>query len=352
MAYTLDAFGGIRRQIEAAGAQVDYQQFELEAAWLTLSSNIVTTSITLASLRAQIAATRQLIQAQEKTLALVRGQFKLGGASESDVLAQVNLLAQTRAQLPVLEQNLSVQRHALSVLIGELPNEEGLSAFNLDSLRLPKDLPLSCPSFLVKQRPDVQAAEALLHAASAQIGVQTANLFPQVAITGFEGQQSKLLNKLFLPDNMIWSMATNVSQPLFNGGTLLAQRRAAIAAFEQAYAQYKQTVLQAFQNVADALRAIEHDAITLSDLKAAEKSALESLRLTRKQYQLGGVALLNLLNAERTWQQARISRIQAEASRYTDTAALFQALGGGWWNRRLVGYSPELLKNLQQFKPS
>lgn len=349
-AYTFDLFGGLRRQIEAVGAQVDFQEFELEAAFLTLSSNIVTTAITLASLRDQIGATRQLINAQQKILVLVKGQFQLGGASASDVLAQENLLAQTRSQLPVLEQNLVVQRHALSVLIGEFPNEDGISSFNLDQLNLPKDLPLNCPSLLVKQRPDIKAAEALLHASSAQIGVATANMFPQITLSALEGQQSTFLSALFVPDNNVWSIASNVAQPLFKGGMLMAQRRASIAAYEQAFAQYRQTVLQAFQNVADSLRALEHDALQMKDLKMAETAALKSLNLTRKQFNIGGTTYLNLLNAQRTYQQARIGRIQAQAARYTDTAALFQSLGGGWWNRNLISSSPVLAENLERIK--
>lgn len=349
--YTLDVFGALRRQIEATGAQVDYQQFELEAAFLTLASNIATTTITIASLQEQIMAIQQLIQAEEKTLSLVKKQFSLGGASQADVLLQENQLAQNRSFLPPLKQSLAVNKHALSFLVGELPSEYELPTVDLNSLHLPADLPLSCPSLLARQRPDIRAAESLLHVASAQIGVATANLYPQITLNGSYGQQSKMLGSLFRPDNNIWNIIGAAAQPIFNGGMLMAQQRAAVAAYEQAAAQYKQTVLQAFQNVADALRALEHDAQLLNTQKTAEKSAYDSMALTRQQFRLGGVSYLNLLTAERNYQQARIGRIQAQSARYTDTVSLFQALGGGWWNRCLLNCSPLLASNLGQYRP-
>lgn len=351
VSYTLDVFGGLRRQIEAAGAQVDYQRFELEAAYLTLSANIVTTSITIASLRAQINATQQLIRAQEKTLALVKKQSLLGGASQADVFLQENQLEQTRATLPPLAQSLAVNLHSLSMLIGELPREESLPELDLNSLHLPQDLPLTCPSSLVRQRPDIQAAEAVIHSASAQIGVAIANMLPQVNLTGNYGWQSTKLSDLFRRKNSVWDIAAAVAQPIFNGGSLIAKKRAAIAVYEQAAALYKQTVLQAFQNVADTLRALEHDAQLLKTQRAAEVAASNSLNLTRKQFRLGGVSYLSLLIAERTYQQAIINRIQVQAARYTDTAALFQALGGGWWNRPSLECSQSLIANTNQYRP-
>ena len=350
-AYTLDVFGGIRRQIEAAGAQADYEQFELEAAFLTLSSNIATTAIILASLESQRLATNKLIRVQEHTLNLVKKQFALGGVSKSDVLLQENQLAQTKATLPPIKQNIAINKHILSTLIGELPTEHAIPVLNLDKLNLPTDLPLSCPSLLVRQRPDIRAAESLVHSASALIGVATANLFPQVTINGNYGQQSTSLGTLFKPQNNVWNITGAVAQTIFSGGTLLAQRRAAIAAYEQAAAQYKQTVLQAFQNVADVLRALQHDAQLLKAQKEAEIAALVSLNMIQKQFRLGGVSYLNLLAAERSYQEAVISRIQAQSARYTDTVALFQSLGGGWWNRCLLNCNPLLTSNLQQYRP-
>ncbi|WP_414973670.1 efflux transporter outer membrane subunit [Legionella spiritensis] len=351
VAYTLDVFGGLRRQIEAAGAQVDYQQFELEAAFLTLSANIVTTGITIASLQGQIAATHDLIQSQEKTLAVVKRQLSLGGVSEADVLSQENQLAQTRALLPPLKQNLAQNQHALSVLVGELPAENLLSSLKLDHLHLPSDLPIGIPSLLVRQRPDIRASEALLHAASAYIGVATANLFPQITLTGNYGQQSTTLNTLFQPQNNIWNISSAVAQPIFQGGSLIAQKRAAVAAYQQAAAQYRETVLLSFGNVADVLRALQHDAQLLKAQQAAEVAARKSLKLTQKQFRLGGVSYLNLLTAQQSYQQARLNKIQAQASRFTDTAALFQALGGGWWNRPLLSCNLDVACNTQQYKP-
>lgn len=335
-AYTLDVFGGLRRQIEAVGAQVDFQAFELEAAFLNLSSSIVNTAINIASLDAQIDATRQLIKAQTKTLRIVQGQFNIGSASKADILLQETQLAGSYATLPPLKQSLAQQYHALSILIGELPREDRFPVFKLADLHLPGDLPVSCPSLLTRQRPDVRAAEALLHAASAQIGVATANLFPQITLNGSYGGQSNQLNTLFSPQNIVWNIGANAAQTLFQGGTLLAQRRAAIAAFDQAAAQYRQTVLQAFQNVADSLRALQNDADLLKSQKEVENTALQSLNLTQQSFQLGGASFLDLLISQRAYQVALINRIQAQAARFNDTAALFQALGGGWWNRSLV----------------
>lgn len=333
IAYTLDTFGAARRQIEALRAQVDYQAFLLEGSYLTLTSNIATTAITAASLRAQIQATRQLVLAQEETLAIVKKQYRLGGASGADILTQETTLAQTRATLPPLEQSLAQSLHVLAALIGGFPSETPLPVIELEQLNLPRRLPLSLPSALVRQRPDIRASEALLHAASAQIGVATANLYPQVTINGMYGWESDTASSLFKPHTLTWSIGAQILQPIFNGGALMAKKRQAVAAYEQAEAQYRQTVLQAFQNVADTLRAIENDARAFRAQKQAEIAAQNSLWLIQKQYRLGGISYLSLLNAERQYQQSKIGRIQAQASRYNDTVALFQALGGGWWSK-------------------
>lgn len=332
VAYNLDVFGGLRRQVETYRALVDYQGYELLAAQVTLTSNIVTTAITIASLKAQIKATRDLITSTSHQLDIMRKQFVLGGLSKVDVLTQETFVEQTIATLPPLEQRLAQSQHALSVLIGCIPSESHLPEINLANLSLPKDLPLSIPSNLIKQRPDVQAADALLHQATAQIGVATANLLPTFPINASYGYQSNFLNDLFTSFRNIWSYGITPTQVLFQGGALLAQRRAAIDAMDAALAQYRQTVLQAFQNVADSLRAIENDAKELKAQNKAEIAALNTLNLTQQQFKLGAVNYILLLNAQQTYQQTVINRIQAEAARYTDTAALFQALGGGWWN--------------------
>jgi NodT family efflux transporter outer membrane factor (OMF) lipoprotein len=332
VSYTLDIFGGARRELEALHAQVDYQQFQLIAAYLTLTANIVTTSVTIASIEAQIQATHHLLRAQVNTLAILQKQLHLGGVSRDIVLTQQTLVNQTRATLPPLEKSLSQSCHALSVLVGVFPNGP-LPMIKLDTLFLPARLPVSLPSHLVRQRPDVRASEALLHAAMAQIGVATANLFPQFNITGNDGWESIVASDLFNANNRIWSITGQLTQPIFHGGALFAQRRAAIAAYDQAAAQYRQVVLQAFQNVADTLRALEADARTLRAQKNAENAAYSNLVLTQQQYRLGGASYLALLNAQQQYQSTRIASIQAQAARYNDTAALFQALGGGWWNK-------------------
>lgn len=330
--YTLDVFGGNRRGIEALGAQVEYQNFLLEAANLTLASNIVTTAITEASLRAQIQATRELILLNETSLKIVKQQFQLGGVSRTDVLLQEGQLANVRATLPPLEKTLALTRHSLSVLIGELPSENQLHKFHLLELTLPTQLPVSLPSCLVRQRPDIRASEALLHAASANIGVAVANMLPQITLNGSYGTEANHWSDLFQGNSAIWSYGAQLLQPIFAGGSLNAKRKAAIAAYDQAAAQYQQTVLQAFQNVADTLRSLELDAVTLKRQTEAETAANASMKLAQQQFRLGAINYLTLLNAENQYQLARINRIQAEALRYADTAALFQALGGGWWN--------------------
>lgn len=342
VSYVLDIWGGNRRALEGYSAQVDYQQFLLEAAKLTLTANIVTTAINIASLEAQMAATKNILRAQETQLAIVKKQLKLGGISGVDVATQETQVAQTRATLPPLQQTLATSRNALAALVGRVPSELHLPKFNLNNITLPTQLPMTLPSALVRQRPDIRAQEALLHTASAQIGVATANLLPQVTLSGNDGWDGSKLGHLFTPNNIIWNYGTAILQPIFHGGALLAERRAAIAGFDQAAALYRQTVLQAFQNVADTLEAVKNDAETLRAQTQAEIAARNTLSMTEKQYQLGGVSYLSLLNAQRQYQQSCINRIQAQAARLADTAALYQALGGGWWNpeTETVTYKP------------
>jgi NodT family efflux transporter outer membrane factor (OMF) lipoprotein len=305
----------------------------VEAVYLALTSNLVTTAIREASLRAQLQAMREVLAAQERQLDIIEKQFAAGAIARSTVLVQRTQVAQTRTALPPLEKALAQTRHQLSVYAGKLPGESGMPEFELDSLQLPLDLPVTLPSSLVRQRPDIQASEALLHAASAQIGAATANLYPRVTLSGSVGSAALQAGNLFGPGSGIWSVAAGVLQPIFNGGALTARRRAAIAAYDQAAAQYRSTVLTAFQNVADALRALDLDAASLKAQADAEALARESLELATRQYRLGAVSYLALLDAQRSHQQARVGLVQAQAARYADTAALFQALGGGWWNR-------------------
>ena len=334
VSYTFDFFGGARRELEALQSQVDFQRYQFEGAYITLTSNIVTTVVKEASLRAQVRATQEIVAAQEKQLEMVDRQFQLGAVARTDVLAQQAQLAQTRATLPALEKQLTQTRHQLAVLAGRLPSEAGeLPEFEIDGMQLPQELPISLPSSLVRQRPDIRASEALLHEASAQVGVATANLYPQITLTGSYGSETGKPHNLFKGGTSLWDFGAALLQPLFHGGELSARRRAAVAAYDQAGAQYRSTVQQAFQNVADVLRALDADAKTLKAQAEAEAAARATLDLTEQQFEIGAVSYLSLLNAERQYQQAQISLVQAQAARFADTAALFQALGGGWWNR-------------------
>jgi NodT family efflux transporter outer membrane factor (OMF) lipoprotein len=326
--------------LEGLAAAVDYQRYQVEATYLTLVGNVVTTAIREASLRAQLQATLEVLALQEKQLSVVESQFAAGAIARGAVLTQRTQLAQTRASVPPLEKALAQARHLLSALTGKLPSEPGLPEFRLDSLQLPTELPVTLPSQLVRQRPDIRASEALLHEASAQIGVATANLFPQVTLSASLGSGSNQLSDLLRSSSVVWSVAAGLTQPIFNGGALQARKRAADAAYEQALAQYQSTVLGAFQSVADALRAIESDAQALQAQADAQALAREALDLTTRQYQLGAVSYLSLLDAQRTLQQTLIGLVQAQAARYADTAALFQALGGGWWDAQALAEAP------------
>jgi NodT family efflux transporter outer membrane factor (OMF) lipoprotein len=333
VAYTLDLFGGTRRQTEAVKAQADWQRFQLEAAYLTLTSNLVAAAVQEAGLRGQIATTRHIIDIQTQSLELLRRQLALGQVATADVAAQEAALAQTQASLPALEKQLAQQRDLLARLIGSFPSEKIAAEFELSSLQLPEELPVSLPSKLVQQRPDVRSAEEQLHAASAQIGVAVANRLPNITLSGNLGSSAVAISQLFVPGTGFWSLAAGITQPIFQGGTLLHKQRAAEAAYDQAEAQYRSTVLTAFQNVADTLHAIQSDADAVKAAVASEQAAKKSLTIAHRQLELGDIGYLSLLNAEQTYQQATINLVQALANRYTDTAALFAALGGGWWNR-------------------
>lgn len=333
VSYTLDFFGGARRKVESLCAGVEYQSFLLEAAYLTLTANIVTTAITEASLRGQIQATNELIDLNQQGLNLIKQQFELGAVSKAAVLAQETQLEQVKATLPDLEKNLAITRHSLAILIGSFPSDNCLPNFYLNKMQLPTELPVSLPSQLVQQRPDIRAAEALLHQASAEVGVSTANLYPNITLTGSYGYSSEKLSDMFKNISNVWNYGGQLLQPIFHGGSLRANRRASIDAFDQALAKYKQAVLVGFKNVADSLRALEMDAKTLKAQTLAEKAAADSLKLVQQQFKLGSVNYLALLDAERQYQLVRINRIKAQAARLNDTAALFQAMGGGWWNR-------------------
>jgi len=344
VSYALDVFGGNRRQIEASAASTDYQYFQLEAAYLSLTSNVVTAYVQAASLRGQIDATRDIIRLEREQLDVVQHQFDVGAAAKTDVLTQQSEVATQEATLPPLQKQLEQERHVLLALTGRFPNEGLSTRMTLASLRLPALLPLSVPSLLVERRPDIRAAQAQLHQASAQIGVAVANRLPKITLTASYGTAALTPDAMFSPAAAVWEIVGSGTQPIFHGFTLLHQERAARAAYDQADAQYRNTVLSAFQNVADALRALQLDAATLRAQRNALKAASDTLDLARGQYKLGAITYITLLNAQRSYQQARLAVVQAQAARFADTAALFQALGGGWWNRADAApnpYSPE-----------
>jgi len=342
VSYTLDIFGGGRRQMEAYQAEVDYQRYIYEGTYLTLTANIVTSAIQEASLREQIKATREIIAAEQKQLDVIKKQFELGAVSKAVVLSQETQLAMTKAGLPPIEKQLDLTRHALMVLTGQFPASGQAPEFRLETLHLPESLPVSLPSLLARQRPDIRASEALLHKACAAVGVATANLYPQITLSAGYGFQAIGDAILFGGQSIAWNLGASLLQPIFRGGELTAKRRSAIAAYDQATAQYRQTVLKAFQDVADVLRALESDARTLQAQTEAEAAANAALTLTETQYRLGAVSYPLLLTAQRDYQKTRISLITAQAQQYADTAALFQALGGGWWNRESMSEDAEL----------
>jgi NodT family efflux transporter outer membrane factor (OMF) lipoprotein len=331
--YTPDVFGGTRRQIESVQAQAEVQRQQLEATHLTLSTNLVSTVIQRASTRAQIDATQAMVGASGQQLALLRRQQALGQIGTADVAAQETALAQLRATLPPLEKQWAQQGNQLAVLIGSIPSDAALPDVALDALLLPHELPLSLPSTLVEQRPDIRAATAQMHAASAQIGVAVANRLPSFNLTTGLGSSAQQFSRLFGAGTGFWSLGADVVQPIFDAGTLKHRQRAAEATYEQTAAQYRGTVLVAFQNVADTLNAIDADARAFDAAMAAERAAERSLAIARRQQAAGLVGVLSVLNAELAWRQTSLARIQAQASRLADAAALFQALGGGWWNR-------------------
>jgi NodT family efflux transporter outer membrane factor (OMF) lipoprotein len=333
VSYAIDVAGGARRELEALRAGIDFQRFQLEATFLSLTGNIATTAFREASLREQILATREIVDSQERQAQLVEKQFALGALSRADVLAQRAQVAQTRANLPPLEKALAQTRNQLAVLVGKFPGEAGLPQLELSAFQLPQSLPVSLSSDLVRQRPDIRAAEAILHQTNARIGVAQALMFPQLTLSGSYGVASTRTSNLFDPANVIWNIGAGLLQPIFHAGQLQARKRGAEAAYDQAFAQYQQTVLGAFQNVADVLFALEFDAVALKAQAEAEAAARESLDMTNKQLQFGGTSYLALYNAQRQYEQAKIGLVQAQAARYADTAALFQALGGGWWRR-------------------
>jgi NodT family efflux transporter outer membrane factor (OMF) lipoprotein len=328
ISYVPDVFGANRRAVESLAAQAEANRFQLNATYLTLTANVVTTAVQEASLRAQIAGTERVIALERESLAVLRRELELGAIAEADVYAQEAALALLESSLPPLNKQLNQARDQLAVLTGRLPADFTSAPIALEALSLPADLPLGVPSQLVERRPDVRAAEAQLHAATAQVGVATANLLPQLTITGDIGSTAALFTDLFKSGTGFWNLGAHASQTLFAGGTLVHRKRAAEAALDQAAALYRGAVLTAFQNVADALHALDSDADALQASSRAEEAAQKSLGVARHQLELGSVSYLALLYSEQTYQQAVVALAQARGNRLADTAALFQALGG------------------------
>jgi len=330
LSYSFDVFGGARRAVEAAGANADYQAFEVQATQATLAANVATAALTEADARARIAATHEILTLERTQLDIITQQFQLGGATYSDVLQQRTRVDQTESTLPALEQKLAITRHQLYAYAGMVPGEGGLPTFDLASMKLPQALPVSLPSVLVRQRPDIRAAEAQLHVANANVGIATANLYPQFTLN------ADILTDAFSPVGMAAAIAQGfdlggaATQPLFHGGALNAKRRSAMAARDAAAAQYRGVVLSAFRDVADALKALEYDAQALKTNEAGERDAAESLQLAQAQYRIGSGTFVTLLLAQQDYQQARLALVDAQVARLTDTVALYLALGGGW----------------------
>ena len=332
VSYALDIFGGERRAVESLKAQVDFQRYSVLATYLTLTGNAVNTVIARAGYQAEIEATEEIIKAQQEQVGIAEAQVQAGTVPYSNLLALESQLAAYQATLPALHQKLNQTDHLLAVLSGRTPAEWETPEVALADLVLPAHLPRTLPSELVRQRPDILAAEAQLHASSANIGVATAALFPSFSLNGSYGVNSNTTEKLFTSNSKFWSVGADITAPLFHGGSLSSQRQAAIEANRQSLANYRQTVLAAFAQVADSLRALEHDAETMQAQSRSLIAADEALKLMQVNYAAGVASYLQVLVANGQYYQAKIGYLQGVAQRYQDTVALFVALGGGWWN--------------------
>ena len=329
VSYLLDAFGGNQRRVESLEAQSESQAWQLRAARLTLAANVVNAALQEASLRDQLTATVRLIGIAERQWGLLQSQQQLGAASGAAVLAQETLLRQTEALAAGLKRQLAQQRDLLAVLVGAFPADLQAPAFALSTLSLP-DVPTGVPAGLIERRPDIRAAEAQVHSANAELGVALANMLPQLTLTANYGAGAETLGQLFSASGLLWGLAANLAQPLFQGGTLLHRNHAAQAQLDQALAQYRGTVLNAFQNVADSLEAVHHDADQHVAATRQEQLAQRSLGIAQRQHELGDISTLVLLSAEASSLQATLARVQAHASRLMDVVAVHQALGGSW----------------------
>jgi len=328
VSYALDYTGGTARSVEQQFAQAEYQKQQLSAAYLMVSGNAVMECLRIALLQGEIATVEAILEEDRQNRQLVQVAFDAGSVSRTDVVSAESQLASDATLLPPLRQQLSEARHALSIIMGQFPANEAPAEFDLSKVTLPHDLPVSLPSELVHNRPDILASEAQLHAATAAVGVATSNLYPHIVLSGSLTMQSTILRRLFEGQNNAYNGIGSLTAPLFDGGTLRAEKRAAIDAMQASAANYQQTVLTAFGQVADSLEALDHDAEQLDAQQHAESAARENVDLTRKSYNEGNVGVLQVLDAERLYQNARLGYVRAQAQRYMDTVQLFLALGG------------------------
>jgi NodT family efflux transporter outer membrane factor (OMF) lipoprotein len=326
--YTLDYTGGVARSVEQLQAQAEASHQQLNAAFLSVSGQAVMQAITIASLRAQIATVETILDQDRDNLRLVRSAFEAGSVARIDVVSAESQIASDSALLPPLHQDLAKAHHALSLVLGRSPEKELPADLDLAQIVLPLEIPVSLPSELAHHRPDILAAEARLHAATSAVGIAQSNFYPKIQLTGTVGPQAVTSGGLFDRSSIAWSLISGLTMPLFDGGTLHAQKRAAVDAMRASAASYQETVLEAFTQVADLLDALAHDAEQLDAQDQAQKAAEANLSLTRAAYQEGNVGILQVLDAQRSYQQARLGYVQTMAQRYLDTVQLFLALGG------------------------
>lgn len=325
--YQLDLSGGNRRSLESLAARAEHRRHELEGARLTLAANIATAAISQARLAGQVQSTEALLRAQDEQLHLTRERVRIGQAAPADVLPLQAQVEESRAGLPALRKQLQQNQHLLAVLTGRTPGSAQVPVFTLEDFTLPSELPVVLPSELVRRRPDIQAAESLMHAANAEYGVAVAKMYPQLNLSANLGSQALSAGALFGSGSAVWSLVAQLTQPLFDRG-LPAQKRASLAAFDAAAANYQSVVLESLREVADILRAVENDAEALTSLAKADAAAQGSLESAQKRYALGAASYLELLLAQEKLQQTRIKLISAQAQRLVDSAALYQAMGG------------------------
>lgn len=325
--YQVDYTGGIARSVEQREAVARFQQSEADATYLSLTGSVVTEAMQIAAARAEILAVAELLAEDRTNLDLVRTAFANGSVPRMDVLTAESQLAADEALLPPLRQRLGVARHALAVLSGHAPGEWKSPDFAFGELKMPRQLPLSLPSELAHRRPDVLAAEAQLHAATAAVGIATANLYPQIALTAAGGWQSLPGQALFTRSNAAWSLISGITAPLFNGGALRAERRAAVDELRASAARYQEVVLESFGQVADVLDALTHDAELFTAQSNALQTATSNVELARESYNAGNTDILHLIDAQRQRLDAQLGLLRAEAQQYVDNAQLFLALG-------------------------